>query len=206
MKAHLPGVPQFTMAAARLVIGGDAFSASKEAMLNVCRKFQEDPDLLARPYRVQSRVTAPYFRLFADAIASGGANTEITPGSLSDLDSLCLSGESVKNMDVEQGYVIKFFADEGMPAVEIISRLRDHYGEDALPRTEICFSINEIKRGRTDLNNIASPGTEPDEGLVNVIAAKLHADPHLSARKLTQSLRIATSMVCRCLSEVLGIK
>jgi hypothetical protein len=84
-------------------------------------------------------------------------------------------------MEVEQRYVIKFLTDEAMPAVEIISCLGDHYGEDALSRTQIYFLINEIKRGRTDLNNIASPGREPDEGLAGVIAAKLGADPHLSA-------------------------
>jgi hypothetical protein len=71
---------------------------------------------------------------------------------------VCLSGKRVKNMEVEQRYVIKFFTDEGMPAAEIISLLRDHYGEDALSRTQISFWISEIKRGRTDLNNIASPG------------------------------------------------
>jgi hypothetical protein len=109
-------------------------------------------------------------------------------------------------MEVEQLYIIKFFTDEGMPVVEIISRLGDHYKEDALSRRQIHFWINEIKRGRTDLNNIASPGREWDAGLTGVIAAKLDADPHLSARKLTQPLRIAVSMVYRYLTEVWGIK
>jgi hypothetical protein len=108
-------------------------------------------------------------------------------------------------MEVEQRHVIKFFTDEGMPAVEIISRLRDHYGEDALSRTQICFWINEIKRGKTDLNNIASPGRELDEAIAGVIAAKLDADPHLSAPKLAQSLRIAASTGCRYFTEVLGM-
>jgi hypothetical protein len=42
-------------------------------------------------------------------------------------------------MEVEQRYVIKFFTDEGMPAVENISDRRDHYGEDALSRMQIYF-------------------------------------------------------------------
>jgi hypothetical protein len=107
---------------------------------------------------------------------------------------VCL-GKSVKNMEVEQWHVIKFFTDEGMPAIKIIFRLRDHYGEDELSRTQIHFWINEIKGGRTDLNNIAGPGRKPDEGLASVISARLDADPHLSARKLAQSLRIAASTV-----------
>jgi hypothetical protein len=93
-----------------------------------------------------------------------------------------------------------------MPAVEIISRIRDHYEADVLSRTQIYFWINKIKRGKTDLNNSASPRKESDEGLADVIAAKLNAHPHLSARKLAQSLRIAASMVCRSLTEVLEMK
>jgi hypothetical protein len=35
---------------------------------------------------------------------------------------------------------------------------------------------------------MASPGREPDESLAAVVAGKLDADPHFSARKLAQSL------------------
>jgi hypothetical protein len=100
-------------------------------------------------------------------------------------------------MEVEQSYVIKFFTDEDVPEVQIIARLRDHYGEDARSRTQIYFRINEVKRGRSDLNNIASLGREADEGLAGVIAAKLDAEPDLLARKLAQSLGIAVLTVCR---------
>jgi hypothetical protein len=40
--------------------------------------------------------------------------------------------KSVKIMEVEQRYVIKFFSDEGMPGFQIAERLRQYYGEDAL--------------------------------------------------------------------------
>jgi hypothetical protein len=40
-------------------------------------------------------------------------------------------------MDVEQGYVIKFFMEEGMKGVEIIHRLNEHYGEDALQLRQV---------------------------------------------------------------------
>jgi hypothetical protein len=115
-------------------------------------------------------------------------------------------GKSVKGMEVEQRYVTKCFTGEGVPAAESISRLRDHDGEDALSRTQIYFWINQIKRGRIDLNNIASPGREPDECLAGVIAAKRDANPHLSERQLAQSLRIAASTVCQYLAEVMGMK
>jgi hypothetical protein len=32
-------------------------------------------------------------------------------------------------MEVEQRHVIKFFSDEGMPGVQIVARLRQHYPE-----------------------------------------------------------------------------
>jgi hypothetical protein len=87
-------------------------------------------------------------------------------------------------MEIEQGHVIKFFSDEGIPGVEIVARLRQYYGEGALSRAQAYFWINEIKWSIMDLNTIASPGREPDEGFVAMIAGKLDADPHLSARKL----------------------
>jgi hypothetical protein len=114
--------------------------------------------------------------------------------------------KGVKIVEVEQRYIIKFFSDEGMPGVRIIGRLRQHYGEDALSRTQMYFWINEVKRGRTDLNTIASPGREPDESLVAIITGKFDANPHFSARKLLQSLAIAASTVCRYLTEVLEMK
>jgi hypothetical protein len=109
-------------------------------------------------------------------------------------------------MEIEQRYVIKFFPDEGMPEVEIVARLRQHYGVCVLSRTQVDFWINEVKPGRTDLKTIVSPGREPDEGLAAVIAGKLDVDPCLSARKLAQSLGIAGSTVCRHLTEVLGMQ
>jgi hypothetical protein len=52
----------------------------------------------------------------------------------------------------------------------------------------VCFWINKVSQGRTGLDTIASPGREPGESLAAVIAGKLDADPHFSARKLAQSL------------------
>jgi hypothetical protein len=87
-------------------------------------------------------------------------------------------------MEVEQRHAIKFFSDEGMPRVQIVARLKQHYGEVALSRTQVYCWTTEVKRGRMDLNTIASPGKEPDGAVAAVIAGKLNADPHLSAQKL----------------------
>jgi hypothetical protein len=93
-----------------------------------------------------------------------------------------------------------------MPGVQVVERLRQHYGEDALSRTQGYFWINEVKRERTDLNTIASPGRKPDESLAAVIASELDSNPHFSARNPARSQAIAASTVCRCLTEVLGMK
>jgi hypothetical protein len=87
-------------------------------------------------------------------------------------------------MEVKQRYVIKFFSDEGMPAVQVVARVKQHYGEGTVSRTQVFFGINEVKPGRTDYITIASPEREPDEGLVAVAVGKLDADPGFSARKL----------------------
>jgi hypothetical protein len=107
---------------------------------------------------------------------------------------------------IEQRYVIKFFADEGCTGVETHKRLKDHYGEGAMSRSEVYRWIRDIKGVRTDLETIGSPGRTPDEGLSEVIRHRIEADPHISARKIAHSLGIATSTVCHHLRYVLGMK
>jgi hypothetical protein len=109
-------------------------------------------------------------------------------------------------MEIERPYVIKFFSDEGMPGIQIVERLRQHYGEGALSRTKVYFWMKEVGRGRMDFNTIASPGRNPDENFATTITGKLHADPHFSAKQFAQSLGIAASTVCRYLTEVLAMK
>jgi hypothetical protein len=108
-------------------------------------------------------------------------------------------------MDFKQRYVSKFFPDEGMPGVKIVAPLRHHDGECVLSRAQVYFWIYEVKRGRTDLMTITSPGKELDEGLAAVITGKLDASLRFSTRKFAQSLEIAASTVCRYLTEVLGM-
>jgi hypothetical protein len=81
-------------------------------------------------------------------------------------------------MELEKRNVIKFFIDGRMPGLEIVSRLRNHYGEKTVPRTQVYSWINEVMQGRTDFDTIASPGRELDEGLATAIAGKFSADPH----------------------------
>jgi hypothetical protein len=50
-------------------------------------------------------------------------------------------------MEVGQRYVIKFFTDEGIPAVRIISRLRDHHGEVRSLEGKFIFGPTKYSAG-----------------------------------------------------------
>jgi hypothetical protein len=64
-------------------------------------------------------------------------------------------------MEVEQRYVIKFFSDEGMPAVQIVNRVRQHYREDALSRTQVYFWISDVKGEERTLTPLQGPEESP---------------------------------------------
>jgi predicted transcriptional regulator len=92
-----------------------------------------------------------------------------------------------------------------MPGVEIFSASGPLSERCTLSNADL-FWISEVKWGRTDLINRASPGREPDEGLAALIAPKIDAERHLSGRRLAQSLGIAAPTVWRYLTEVFGMK
>jgi hypothetical protein len=57
-----------------------------------------------------------------------------------------------------------------------------------MSRSEVSKWVRDIKGGRTDLETISSSGRTPDEGLADVIQKRIDEDPHLSARKIAESL------------------
>jgi hypothetical protein len=109
-------------------------------------------------------------------------------------------------MEVEQRCGIDFFSHEGIPAVQIVGRLRYHYRKGELSRTQVYFWISLVERGRTNLKTTTRPGRNFDEGIGAVIAGKLDADPHPSVRKLAQSLGTAASTLCPYFTEDLEMK
>jgi hypothetical protein len=48
-------------------------------------------------------------------------------------------------MEIKKCYVIRFLTGGRTPEVEIISFLKNHYGEDTLSRTQGYFWISEVK-------------------------------------------------------------
>jgi hypothetical protein len=93
-----------------------------------------------------------------------------------------------------------------MKSLDILMRLHKHYGPRVFSRSTLYFWISEARRGRKDLSEIPGPGRTPDEGIATLIARRHEQEPHLSARKLVQSLRISPTTVCHYLSDVLGLK
>jgi hypothetical protein len=60
-------------------------------------------------------------------------------------------------MEVERKYATKFFSDEGMRVIAIITHLNGHYGEAALSRSQVYHWIRDVKLGTKRFLNIAPP-------------------------------------------------
>jgi AraC-like DNA-binding protein len=95
---------------------------------------------------------------------------------------------------------------EGMKGVRIIDRLNEHYGGDALQRTQVYYWIGEVKLGTRDLSNVSRPRRAPDEGLDDCIAKALEKDPHLSTKKIARALNISSTTVQNHLTNSLGMR
>jgi hypothetical protein len=70
-----------------LVINGEQISVSLVSLVAKCHLFQTKPELLGKPYRVESGVSSDSLRVLADAI--GGAAVEISDANVRDLSQLC---------------------------------------------------------------------------------------------------------------------
>jgi histone-lysine N-methyltransferase SETMAR len=109
-------------------------------------------------------------------------------------------------MAVEQRFVIKYWYDEGLTGVQIIQKLKDHYGKDALSNSEIYRWIREVKCGRTDLTNALPPGRPRIEDLAPQILRLLDDDPHASARQIAGALGVSPATVGNRLRCDLGMR
>jgi hypothetical protein len=60
-------------------------------------------------------------------------------------------------MEVERKCATKFFSDEGMRVIAIITYLNGHYGEAAVSHSQVYYWIRNVKLGTKHLSNIAPP-------------------------------------------------
>jgi hypothetical protein len=107
---------------------------------------------------------------------------------------------------LKQRYIIKILVKGQVPAPEIIAKLQQHYGDNALKRTQVYFWIGEVRRGRENLSDVKRLGRSADETLSDLVAGMYGEDPGFSARKIARSLRIATNTVIFHLRNSLGLK
>jgi hypothetical protein len=66
-----------------LVLNGESISVSIFSLIAKCRLFQTKPELLGKPYRVESVVSSDSLRVFVGAL--GGAAAEISEVNVRDL-------------------------------------------------------------------------------------------------------------------------
>jgi histone-lysine N-methyltransferase SETMAR len=110
------------------------------------------------------------------------------------------------DLRLEQRYVIKFLYDEGNRPSKIERILKDHYKRDAPSLSTVQYWVRHVKCGRTDLNNIESPGRTPDEGLAHAILRKHEEDPRCSVTDIGHALNIAPATAWHYLRDVLKMK
>jgi chromosome segregation ATPase len=70
-----------------LVLNGEPLSVSMPSLVVHCHLFRTKPELLNKPYRVESAVSSDSLRVFVAAI--GGAAAEISNTNVADLSQLC---------------------------------------------------------------------------------------------------------------------
>ncbi len=85
---------------------------------------------------------------------------------------------------MEQRYFIKCLYLSGDSAHQIIEKLREWFGDDALHRTQIYFWIAEVKRGREDLSDVPRAGRPRDEIVDCEIKSILQLHPYATIRMI----------------------
>jgi hypothetical protein len=107
-------------------------------------------------------------------------------------------------METEQRHLFKFFVEEGMKGVEIVDKLNEHYGGDALQRTQVYHWIKDVKSGRKDLSKVPPRGSVPDKGLDDCIAQALREDLHHSTRRIANAFSISSTTLRNDLTNLWG--
>lgn len=109
-------------------------------------------------------------------------------------------------MDIEQRFVIRFLLRKNLSNEDIIAELQNTYGDNVYSQSSIYFWIGEIRRGRTDLFNIPSPGRPVDDQIDTLIQKELENDPFISARMIARRTRFAISTITTHLHKSLKMK
>jgi hypothetical protein len=107
-------------------------------------------------------------------------------------------GKIVKNMEIEQRHVIKFFTKEDIPEAEIIFRLRDYYKKDTPSRIQIYFGSAKESKEEPISILLQAPEESPMKVLLllllrrsmQTVISQREGSPSLWELRLQRSVRI----------------
>lgn len=103
---------------------------------------------------------------------------------------------------MEQRYCIKILKREGCNASEILQKLQEWYGPEALHKTQVYFWIAELNRGRTDLNDLPIPGRPKESYIDDEISAAVRINPFASCRQIASMVQTSGATVYRRLTDM----
>jgi broad specificity phosphatase PhoE len=150
--------------------------------MNRCRKFENEPALLAGPYNVGSRVSVDTFRAFVSAI--GGANANITDQNVLDLSLLCrefLFGEL-------EGQLNAYMRQHGAADFDSRQDIQALKAKDNEQQGKIEALQGEVAALRRELQNLRAMTTAHDTYLRQLAG---------QATSLTQA-QLAISLLQKC--------
>ena len=94
---------------------------------------------------------------------------------------------------MEQRYFIKCLYLSGESPQQIIQKISDWFGDDALHRTQVYFWIVELKRGRQDLSDAPRSGRPRKDAIDLEINTILNLHPYATVRMIASIVSCSTS-------------
>ena len=103
---------------------------------------------------------------------------------------------------MEQRYCIIILKREGCNASEILQKLQEWYGPEALHKTQVYFWIAKLNLGRTDLNDLPIPGRPKESYIDDEISAAVRINPFASCRQIASMVQTSGATVYRRLTDM----
>ena len=96
---------------------------------------------------------------------------------------------------MEQRYFIKCLYLSGETPHQIIEKIAEWFGEEAMHRTQVYFWIGELKRGRQDLSDAPRSGRPKKDEIDIEIKSILDLHPYATIRMIASIVSCSTSTV-----------
>jgi hypothetical protein len=109
-------------------------------------------------------------------------------------------------MEYDQRVIIRFLWNEEIDAHKIAHRFQAQFGEHVYKLQTVRFWIAEVRLGHQDFHDEIRTGRPPLGDLDVKILAILDKSPFELARSITQTLRVAHSIVLLHLHDSIGFR